>query len=174
MPIDMSSRQIIHERRPFVLKGSHVFAMMVAFFVVVAGVNALMMTMAIQTMPGLDAKNGYEVSQHYNAEISRMGVQDKQAWSADLKLARNGGSAEIRLQILDKQQLAVDGLVIKARLLHPANRRLDREATLNPVGLGRYVAVIADLAPGAWTASIEAEQEGRTVFSSLNRVFLKE
>jgi nitrogen fixation protein FixH len=176
MPIDLMLREAesMPARRPFVLTGRHVLAMMVAFFAVVAGVNGLMMMMAIRTMPGLDARNGYEVSQRFNQEIARMGAQDRQAWMADLNVERNDGAADIRLWISDRQRAAVDGLVITARLLHPANRRLDQEAMLRPAGDGRYGARVPDLSPGAWTVSISANRDGVTVFTSHNRILLKD
>jgi nitrogen fixation protein FixH len=176
MPIDLILQEAAQRpaRRPFVLTGRHVLVMMVAFFTVVAGVNALMMTMAIRTMPGLDARNGYEASQRFNQEIARMDAQDRQAWKAELDLVSNDGSADIRLRISDGERAAVDGLVIMVRLLHPANRRLDREAALLAAGDGRYAARIPDIGHGAWTVAIRADRDGGVVFTSQNRILLKE
>jgi nitrogen fixation protein FixH len=182
MPIDLMLQEAARKpaRRPFVLTGRHVLLMMAAFFAVVAGVNALMMTMAIRTMPGLDARNGqgdrngYETSQRFNAEIARIGAQDRQAWTAELTVARNDGAADVLLRMSDRERAAIDGLSVVVRLHHPANRRLDREAALLAAGDGRYAVRVPGVGPGAWTMAIRASRDGGTVFTSQNRVLLKE
>jgi nitrogen fixation protein FixH len=60
--------------RAFELTGWHVAAIAFAFFAIVAGVNGYMLSAAIRTMPGLDARNGYDVSQRYNAAIAAAAV----------------------------------------------------------------------------------------------------
>ncbi len=172
MLIDLLSRT--PRRQPRQLTGRAVLAMMLAFFAVVAGVNALMMTMAIRTMPGLDARNGYEVSQRYNGEIARMAGQAARGWTADLSAVRVGGSAEIVFSVAERNNRAVNGLDVKARLMHPASRQLDRNVALAPVGDGRYAAVIPGVAKGQWTLAVDAGRDGERFFSSQNRVYLKD
>jgi nitrogen fixation protein FixH len=172
MLIDMLSRTPRREPRP--LTGRAVLAIMLAFFAVVAGVNALMMTMAIRTMPGLDARNGYEVSQRYNGEIARMAGQGVRGWRADLSAVRVGGSTQIVFSVAERDNRAVNGLEVEARLMHPASRQLDRTVALAPIGDGRYAAVIPGVAKGQWTLAIDAGRNGERLFSSQNRFFLKD
>ncbi len=182
MPIDLMLRQAAEKppRAPFMLTGRHVLAMMAAFFLVVAGVNAVMMTLAIRTMSGLDARNGrgdrngYETSQRFNAEIARMGAQDRAAWNAELRVVRTGGDAEIRLRMSDARNLAVDDLAVTVRLLHPGSRLKDREAALKAIGDGLYVARMPDVGQGAWTVATSATRAGTPVFTSHNRILLRE
>mgnify|MGYP001068389893 CR=1 FL=1 len=73
MPIELAASGPAEQppHRPFRVTGRLVLAALIGFFLVVAGVNATMMTVAIRTMPGVDAMSAYETSQHFNAEIGQ-------------------------------------------------------------------------------------------------------
>ncbi len=62
----MSSRSPVS---PKPLTGRMVLVMLVAFFVVVFGVNGLMMTLAVQTLPGTEVDSAYSASLAYEKEI---------------------------------------------------------------------------------------------------------
>ncbi len=86
MPIDLPAAQS-PPQRPFEVSGRMVLFAMVAFFAVVAGVNAVMMTVAIRTMPGVDVKSAYETSQRFNGEIARMQAQTERGWRAQARVS---------------------------------------------------------------------------------------
>lgn len=169
----------LHTRRPaprpaFELTGWMCLAMMLAFFLVVSSVNAVMMTLAIRTMPGSDAKSAYETSQKFNREIARMHAQSARGWQAQADITRDGDGARITLVLNDREAVAVRGLAVMARLQHPASRQLDREARLVEVAAGVYDAKVARIPPGAWTLAVEAERDGEPLFSSRTRFLMKE
>lgn len=172
MPIDLPVRAAPSPRRPFELSGRIVLASMIGFFVVVGGVNAIMMTIAIRTMPGVDVKSAYETSQRFNSEIARMHEQDARGWQAQADIHRSGGDALVALSLHDRHGLPVRGLAVEARLLHPATRQQDRDATLSEAAPGSYAARLPAIHSGGWTVVIEARRDGEPVFVSRSRVVL--
>lgn len=169
----------LHPRPPaprpsFELTGRMFLLMMLAFFLVVSSVNAVMMTLAIRTMPGSDAKSAYETSQTFNSEIARMHAQAARGWQAQADIIRDGDGARVTLRLSDSAGIAIHGLAVMARLQHPASRQLDREARLVEIAAGVYDARVARLPPGAWTLALEAERENEPLFSSRTRFLMKE
>jgi nitrogen fixation protein FixH len=157
----------------FTLTGYHVLAGLLAFFVIVASVNAYMMTMALTTMPGLDARNGYDVSQTWNAQIAAARSQEARHWQVEASLKRTSGAqAELVISLTDADGRPLTGLDIAARLAHPATRRLDRAAVLTEVSPGRYLALVDGLTRGAWDLVTDAKRDGETVYVSRNRTRL--
>jgi nitrogen fixation protein FixH len=173
MPIDLPA-QPAPQRRPFELSGRMVLFAMVAFFVVVAGVNAIMMTAAIRTMPGVDVKSAYETSQRFNGEIARMHAQAERGWQAQARVDRNGDGATVTLNLRDHSGAAVAGLGVEAKLQHPASRQEDREARLVETAPGLYTATIPAIHRGAWTLAVEAKRDAETLFISRSRILLTE
>lgn len=174
MPIDLPAPSAPSPRRPFELSGRVVLAGLIGFFFVVAGVNAIMMTVAIRTMPGADVRSAYETSQHFNGEIARMHAQDARGWQAQADIHRAGADAVIALTLRDRQGLPVQGLAVDAKLLHPATRQEDRDTALAETAPGSYSAQVPALHSGAWTVLIDARRDGEPMFISRSRVMLRD
>ncbi len=174
MPIDLAAPVQPRRAEPFRLTGRMVLAGMIGFFIVVAGVNAVMMTMAIRTMPGVDVKSAYETSQRFNGEIARMQAQVQRGWQADAQLRRSGTDAVVTLSLRDKVGAPVTGLAVTARLEHPAARREDHEAALSEGSAGDYIATLPTVHGGGWTLAVQAMRGTETVFVSRSRVVLKD
>lgn len=171
MPIDLPTSPP-PPRAPFRLGGRFVLVAILGFFAVVAGANAVMMTAAIRTMPGVDAKSAYETSQRFNQEIARMRAQVARGWQVDADLRRDGAGTIIAVSFLDKLGVPVTGLQVEAKLQHPATRSEDRDERLMESAPGQYVARVPALHAGAWTLAIKARRDGATVFDTRSRVLL--
>jgi nitrogen fixation protein FixH len=174
MPIDLRAPVAPPPARPFELTGRMVLFGMIAFFLVVAGVNAIMMTVAIRTMSGVDTRSAYEASQRYNDEIARMQAQAERGWHAEASVQRNGADAGIVLSLADKGGRPVRGLRVAASLQHPATRAEDRTAALIETAPGRYEASLADLHGGGWTLAFQAHRGADLLFVSRSRILLKD
>ncbi len=126
MPVELPERGMPlprEEKREFRLTGWHVLAMLVTFFAIVASVNFYMMTTAIRTMPGLDARNGYDVSQNFNrAELAAAEAQTRRGWQSDAHLALSNRMLDLSVRFRDRESKALDGLAVTAVLQHPAQR----------------------------------------------------
>lgn len=174
MPVDLTAPVRPRSDKPFRLSGRMVLGALIGFFVVVAGMNALMMTIAIRTMPGVDVKSAYETSQRFNGEIARMQAQAERGWTAEAQLSRSGTDALVALSLRDRAGAPVTGLSVAARLEHPASRRQDHEADLDERAPGVYRAGIPAVHGGGWTLAIAATRSGETIFVSRSRVVLKD
>lgn len=174
MPIDFPAPPAPARRRPFELSGRAVLFGMIGFFIVVAGVNGVMMVSAIRTMPGADVKSAYETSQRFNSEIARMQAQAARGWLAQTEIVRAGADTVVSLALKDKAGTAVTGLAVEAKLQHPATRQQDRDVTLTETAPGQYSATVPALHAGAWTLVVEATHGGDAVFSSRSRIMLKD
>ncbi len=161
-------------RKPFELKGGHVLAMFVAFFAIVGGVNAMMMTVAIRTMPGLDARNGYDPSQAYNREIADARLRDSRGWRADTAVSLSGDVAHVSLSLVDREGQVLPEARVVARLRHPTDRRRDREIQLSGGG-ARFAGHAPGISEGFWDLVIEARStsDEAASFVSRQRIRLK-
>ena len=72
----------------------------VLFFVVVAAVNAVMVTLAVRTHTGTVTDHPYEKGLAYNQVVDAANAQDKLGWKSDIRFEHpspsEGGSASIR------------------------------------------------------------------------------
>jgi nitrogen fixation protein FixH len=152
------------------LTGKHVLIGMVAFFLVIGGVNGFMMYAAISTMPGLDGgRNGYDASQRYNGDIADAQAQAARGWRADAELTRSGDDVMARVTFRDAGGNPVSGLDVEMQLLHPTTRRLDQRTTLQAMSPGSYAAGLAPVNDGAWDVLISAGRDGKRLYQSRNR-----
>ncbi|MGL4636126.1 MAG: FixH family protein [Beijerinckiaceae bacterium] len=174
MPLEVTEPHVVPARSARPITGRFVLVAFISFFVVIALVNAVMMTLAIRTMPGLDVKNGYVASQAMNGEIMAMRQQSERGWKADIAVELKGAEAPVSLFLVDRSGVPVTGLEAKARLAHPALTRADHNASLIEERPGKYVTQFADIPPGAWTLIVEAGRNGERLFVSRNRVVLTE
>lgn len=174
MPIDLPAPAAPPAARPFELTGRMVLFGMIAFFLVVAGVNGIMMTVAIRTMSGVDTRSAYEASQRYNDEIARMQAQAERGWHAEASVQRAASDAGVVLSLTDKAGKPVRGLRVVAALQHPATRAEDRSAALIETAPGRYEATLAGLHGGGWTLAFQAHRGENLLFVSRSRILLKD
>jgi nitrogen fixation protein FixH len=179
MPVDVvqaeQGRRLSREGA-FVLEGWHVLALFIAFFGVVGAVNAMMMTYALRTMPGLDARNGYDPSQRWNTEIRAVEAQDALGWRADAGVRLIDGRMQVSLQLANRDGRPVDMVYVEARLAHPSDRKRDLVMALDKVADGRHVGVAAGGSAGAWDLVIDVKSaiDGRTAWRSRQRVLIKD
>ncbi len=159
-------------RKPFTLSGRHVLITLLVFFAVVASVNGLMMRLAISSMPGLDARNGYDVSQRYNAEIEAATAQEGRGWQVTAQVDRRAYGALVAAVFASPNLSPLGGMTVSATLEHPATRQMDRALALKETTPGHYEALAPGLPGGVWTLVLKVEQPGQEhpVFVSRNRI----
>lgn len=159
----------------FILTGRHVLVALLAFFAVVAGVNGYMMRMAITTMPGLDARNGYDVSQAFNAYIADSRAQDDRGWKVEARIANAGDVFRASIDLQESDGEPVNGLSIMLRLRHPTNKQLDHDLRLTALGRGQYEGRMPSLPGGSWIVLIECRSlhTGELLYASRNRALIK-
>ena len=171
MPVELPSSA--RPPKEWILTGRFVLFSLLAFFGVIIAVNATMMTLAIKTFSGVDAKNGYETSQNYNKEIAFARQQAERGWVSDVKLEKAGNAVRTQMLLRDASGKPVTGLTVTANLRHPAVRQKDHAVSLTETAPGLYKADEADMASGAWDVSIMAAAGGERVYVSQSRIIVK-
>jgi len=141
---------------PFRLTGRHVLAGVVAFFLVVIGVDVLFATLAYKTFSGQSANNPYEAGLLYNRTLAERRAEARLGWLA--KITVTGGRLDLALSDADGR--ALDDIQIRASLTRPATETGRRTVILHPASDGHYVADIGGLS-GAWDVSAQVFQASR-------------
>jgi nitrogen fixation protein FixH len=158
---------------PKPLTGRAVLVMLVAFFVVVFGVNGFMMKLAIQTLPGTEVDSAYSASLAYEKEIAAARDQNARNWQVEAHVARSGqGGATLQVEARDNDGRPMSGLKFQGRFERPTDRRADLAVVLAEVGIGIYRGNTLAIAPGQWDLVLEGVAAGRRMFLSKNRVLL--
>jgi len=161
------------ERRPTPLTGKTVMALIVAAFAVVFLANGALIYTALSTLHGEELENPYDASQAYNARLAEARAQDARGWSVDVTTRQEEEGVRVVADFRDRSGAAIPDLRVVARFQHPIDKSADREMTLTSDG-GGYEGVVPPLHAGKWTLILEAQQNGRQVFRSENKLSLSE
>ena len=146
---------------------------LVAFFAVVAAVNAVMMTAAVTTFSGVETKNSYQAGVTFAREEAAAEAQESRHWRVNASLRPEaGGLTQIELSAQDVRGQPLAGLEATVSLIHPNDRRLDRPVTMQANAPGRFRGAVTP-APGQWDLVIELSRDGERLFRSKERIILR-
>jgi nitrogen fixation protein FixH len=155
------------------ITGRFVLIVILSFFSVVIGVNAVMMRLAVATLPGTEVDSAYGASLAYQKEIQAALEQDARRWKVEVHVERrSNGDATLSIHAKDADATPLAGLEISSHFERPTDRRADRSADIVERGNGIYNGSTQGLAPGQWDLVIEADRGGKRLFLSHNRVIL--
>jgi nitrogen fixation protein FixH len=152
--------------------GRMVFICFVAFFAVVAGVNAIMIRAAVSTFSGVETENAYQAGLAFEREMAAVEAQDALHWQVSAKVSADAGATLIAIIASDAAGQPLMALQATGHLIHPTDRRFDREVPLGEDTPGQFKGR-TDAAAGQWTLVIELSREGTRLFRSRNRVFVR-
>jgi nitrogen fixation protein FixH len=156
----------------FRVTGRMVLIGFVAFFGVVAGVNAIMIHAAISTFGGVETDSSYRAGLAFAREMATVEAQDARHWSVTAKAALEGGATVVEVTARDAAGRPVPNLVATATLVHPTDRRADHAVALVGASAGLFRGETA-AAAGQWDLVIELSRDGERLFRSKNRVWLR-
>jgi nitrogen fixation protein FixH len=161
------------DRRERRVTGRTVLVCFVAFFAVVAAVNAIMVRAAISTFAGTETDSVYKAGLAYGSEERAALAQERLNWTVEGQLARDAaGEASLSIAVKDAQQQPVRGIVVSARLAHPLDARLDHAITLARQPDGRFRGA-TPAAAGQWRLTIDISRDEQRVYRTVSRVVLK-
>ncbi len=161
------------EGRP--LRGHTVLIWVLAFFGVVVGVNAIMITLAISTLPGTEVASAYTAGLHFNSEIAAARAQAVRNWQVTAFVVRaRDGHATIKVEARDANGAPLPGLVVSARLQRPIDQNADRVLSLTERDSGVYRGESDGILAGQWDLVIEASRANERLFLSRERIVLVE
>jgi nitrogen fixation protein FixH len=155
------------------LTGRMVLMWLLGFFAVVGAVNAVMIGAAISTFAGLEHDSPYQAGLAFDQEIAAARAQQALHWQVEAKVAKSDrGGTLVEISARGADGAPLPGLGITASLVHPTDRRLDRELAIVPDGPGHFSGVTG-AAVGQWDVVIELARDGARQFRSKNRVNLR-
>src|SRR5712672_702694 len=105
--------------------GRMVLICLVAFFAVIAGVNAVMIRAAVSTFGGVETGNAYQAGLAFAREIAAVEAQAALHWDVRAKVSAAAGATEVEVTAADTVGRPLAGLAATARLVHPADKRAD-------------------------------------------------
>ena len=148
--------------------GWHMATITISFFAVIIAVNLTLAVLASSSWTGLVVSNSYVASQNFNrdAEIARQ--QQALGWQMNLTVDRSLA----KIAILDRDDLPMTGLNIRAVLQRPTDESGDQVLKLHEAGAGIYMAN-ATIGSGVWVADITAEGPARKPVRFVQRIFVK-
>jgi len=149
----------------FRIRGWHVFAAMVAFFGTITAVNAVMITLALETFPGQVSVTPYEDGIAYNRKLAQMAAQERLGWRAGAGV--EDGAVVVRM--IDRAGAPVSGLHVTGRLERPATESGKVTPRFKETAPGAYQARTGELA-GAWDLTFQAKDAEGRVFEAERRL----
>ena len=160
-------------RKPRELTGWTVLALMIAFFAVVIGVNAIMAEAALSTFGGVETESSYQAGQTFAHDVAMAKAQDEQHWQVDATVTPGaGGNAVLDIAARDTAGAPLTGLVAAAQFARPIDRRLDRTIALREDQPGHFRGSV-ELAAGQWDLVLDLSRAGERLFRSKNRVIIR-
>ena len=161
------------ERRPRELTGRTVLLYLVAFFAVVAAVNAVMMTAAVTTFSGVETANSYQAGVSFAREEAAAEAQESRHWRVNSSLRpQTNGLTQVELSAQDRAGQPLAGLEAAVSLIHPNDRRRDRPVSMQANAPGHFSGVVAP-SPGQWDLVIELARDSERLFRSKERIILR-
>jgi nitrogen fixation protein FixH len=139
---------------------------------VVVAVNGVMITLALNTFPGLDDTAAYDHGVAYNAVVAEEQRQEALGWRIVARLEPAAGSAsDIVVRAAHQDGTPLDGLTVVGELTRPVGAAATVETALVPAGEGAYRTRVA-LHAGQWDLHITATA-GAERFDLRQRVFAR-
>lgn len=138
------------------LTGRHVLIITLSAFGVIVAVNLLMAFLAVGSFPGLEVKNSYIASQHFDRDRA---AQQSLGWTA--RASYDG--AQIAIEIVDGQGAHPVLRDFSATIGRPTHTRDDVTPRFDPAGGGVFRAPLV-LEPGAWNIHVQAVAPDGTPF----------
>jgi nitrogen fixation protein FixH len=160
------------ERRPREVTGRTVLVSLIAFFVAVAGVNAVMIKVAVSTFGGVETESAYQAGLAFAKETAAVAAQDALHWQVKAKISEEAGATVVEVVATDAGDRPLAGVEATARLVHPTDKRADRVIELGEGAPGRFRGH-GEPVVGQWALVIELSRDGARMFRSRNRVFLR-
>lgn len=155
------------------LTGRAVLLCLVGFFLVVAGVNGIMIAAAVSTFGGVETESSYKAGLAFAREIAASTAQNKRDWQVRAAVQPDGqGGRSVEVVAQDAAGRPLAGLAASVLLTHPTDRREDQSIVMTEHGPGRFRGTASHLL-GQWDLVIDLDRDGERLFRSKSRMILR-
>lgn len=145
----------------------------------VIAVNAVMITLALDTFPGLATKDAYRQGIAYNQTIAAADAQAARGWQLNVAVqpavdhasAGTPRTAAVTATFTDRDGQPIGGLQVEAYLVRPTIEGNDVTAELDELGSGRYAATVTVPLAGQWDVRIHARR-GDDTYQATHRIMM--
>ncbi|WP_017931800.1 FixH family protein [Robiginitomaculum antarcticum] len=149
----------VANRKPKELTGKHVLVMVLVFFGVIIGVNAIFIAKAVQSFSGEDIKGSYRQGLEYNKTLSARAQQTQLGWQVKTNwIEESEGRQRFVVLLMDKSGNAVRSLNVEGTFRHPTDLSKDLSVKFSNLGDGRYEAMV-NLSNGQWQLKAKATDD---------------
>jgi nitrogen fixation protein FixH len=132
--------------------GRIVLMCLIGFFATFMVVDAVMVTIAIRTQPGVVTHQAYERGLAYNTAIAAANAQTERGWNGDITLDGN----ILRFTLRDRDGTPLSNAHVSGRLIRPVVDGMDQDLLFTDIGNGIYQTNLVAPAPGQWNVMINA------------------
>ena len=119
----------------------------VLFFIVIAVLDGVFVTLAVTTHTGTVTELPYEQGMAYNKTLKKAADQQALGWRASIELIDN---KEVTVTLRDQAQRPLTGADIFVKITRPVQDGYDFELSLREMGGGVYSASTKFPLPGQW------------------------
>lgn len=152
------------------LSGKHVFWLLAGFFGATIAANAVFISVAVKSFPGVVTEEPFLEGLRYNQKLAAKRAQRDLGWRASLT-ASHADKARFELSFVDAGGKPIRGLVVDGVLRRPASDGDDVSFTFSEFA-GRYVADAVEAPPGAWNFEASASAATGETFEIRQRIIL--
>ena len=125
-------------RRPREVTGRTVLICLVAFFGLIAAMNAVLIRLAVSTFGGVETENAYQAGLNFSREIAAAEAQDALHWQVKATVSAGTETTIVELVARDADGRPLAGLDASAQLVHPTDRRGDLAVALDERTSGMF------------------------------------
>ena len=157
MPTSLSPSAAPRSGRRPRQKGWWIPLLFFGFFGIIVGVNAIMVTFALRTFPGVYAENHYRIGLEYNELLARERAQTEQGWQLGLSYGDRGHrSGTLEVSLLDRDGAPIPYAQVTASFLRPTVQGHDFDLPLTHRGDASYAASVDLPLAGNWDVRVVA------------------
>lgn len=136
------------------LTGRQVLFILLGFFGTIVLVNAVMVTLALDTWSGLYEEQPYQKGLAYNQTIADARAQDGLGWHTRISSGGTAADFNLALEVRDRAGHPVSERKVSAKLWRPVGEARVLVAALGDAGPGHYQADLRLPLAGNWEVEI--------------------
>lgn len=142
----------------------------VAFFVLLALINAWVIYTSFSTAGPLVEEGAYERGIAYQQTIDKMAVPERLGWKTDFSIAAENGVSMGRLALMDRERRPITGAQVMLKGIRPNDASADFLVPLPQMAAGLYQANLPLSQSGLWYFEISVKSGSQEALLKIQRM----